>query len=204
ASPPPQKRGARKTTLPDFIEPQLCQLVDRPPSGKGWVHEIKFDGYRMQMRVDGGKVTLKTRKGLDWTARFGAIAKAGTSLPDGIIDGEIVALNSNAAPDFATLQAALSEQDTDRLIFFAFDLLYDDTDDLRKLPLSDRKARLEQYLREGRKTDLIRYVEHFETGGDAVLKSACRLSLEGIVSKQLDAPYLSGRGHGWTKAKCRV
>ncbi len=172
----------------------------------GWGHEIKFDGYRVQLRVAGGKATLKTRKGLDWTDKFTAIAREAAVLPDCIIDGEIVALDSNGAPDFAALQAALSEQETDNLIFFAFDLLLTGDADLRSKPLVERKAELQTLLdaRGVGKDTLIRFVEHFETGGDAVLRSACRLSLEGIVSKRLDAPYRSGRTKSWTKAKCRA
>ena len=153
-----------------------------------------------------GRATVKTRKGLDWTAKFAAIAREAASLPDAIIDGEIVALDRNGAPDFAALQAALSEEDTDRLVFFAFDLLFDAEGDLRRLPLAERKARLERMLadRGADESSLIRYVEHFATGGDAVLRSACRLSLEGIVSKRADAPYRSGRTNSWTKAKCRA
>jgi bifunctional non-homologous end joining protein LigD len=196
----------KRTAAPDFVPPQLCQTVARPPSGENWLHEIKFDGYRIQLRVQDGQVTLKTRKGLDWTAKFGAIAKAAASLPDAIIDGEIVALDQNGAPDFAALQAALSEQQTDRLIFYAFDLLFDGDGDLRERSLSERKARLEAMLASDRRArhSLIRYVEHFATGGDAVLRSACRLSLEGIVSKRADTPYRSGRTDSWTKAKCRA
>jgi bifunctional non-homologous end joining protein LigD len=192
--------------LPDFILPQLCHLVPRPPADSGWVHEIKFDGYRIQLRVEDGAITLKTRKGLDWSAKFAAIARTAAALPNSIIDGEIVAHDENGAPNFAALQAALSEQNTDDLVFYAFDLMFDDSGDLRSLPLSARKARLKDLLTEPRTGDgaLIRYVEHFETGGDAVLKSACRLSLEGIVSKRLDAPYRSGRSGSWTKAKCRA
>jgi bifunctional non-homologous end joining protein LigD len=190
--------------LPGFIPPQLCKLVERPPSGEGWGHEIKLDGYRVQLRVEGGAVSLKTRKGLDWTNKFAAIAAAAGSLPDTIIDGEIVALDSNGAPDFAALQAALSEERTDDLIFYAFDLLFDRGADLRPQPLAERKARLKSLLATGDKRSLIRFVEHFETSGDAVLKSACRLALEGIVSKRLDAPYQSGRTGAWTKAKCRA
>src|SRR5579871_2727961 len=122
---PAAKPVPRPGRLPDFIAPQLCRNVDRPPKGRGWVHEIKFDGYRIQLRVEGGKATLKTRKGLDWTGKFDAIAKAAAGLRDGIIDGEIVALDANGAPDFAALQAALSEGKTKRLIFFAFDLLFE-------------------------------------------------------------------------------
>jgi bifunctional non-homologous end joining protein LigD len=206
-APPPKRRArARSKTaepMPGFIEPQLCQSVDRPPAGKGWAHEIKFDGYRIQLRVADGRVTLKTRKGLDWSRKFGAIVEAAADLPNAIIDGEIVALDGHGAPDFAALQAALSEGKTSDLIFFAFDLLFEDGDDLRKLPLSERKRRLRAMLAARDDDRLIRYVEHFETGGDAVLRSACKMSLEGIVSKRLDAPYRSGRAASWTKAKCR-
>jgi bifunctional non-homologous end joining protein LigD len=197
----------KAATMPPFVAPQLCISVDRPPSAEGWAHEIKFDGYRVQLRIEDGVPTLKTRKGLDWTDKFGAIAKEATGLPDAIIDGEIVGLNAEGQPDFAGLQAALSDGKTDTLIFFVFDLLFADGEDLRKLPLSDRKARLEALLKTARgrrKEGLIRYVDHFETGGDAILSSACKLSLEGIVSKNLSAPYVSGRSENWTKAKCRA
>ncbi|WOJ88291.1 DNA ligase D [Methylocapsa polymorpha] len=196
----------RSASLPDFIPPQLCQPVKRPPAGGGWAHEIKFDGYRVQLRVEGGKVTLRTRKGLDWTGRFAAIAQEAKSFPDVIMDGEIVALGEKGAPDFAALQAALSEGKTDNLIFYAFDLLFEGETDWRPRPLSRRKDRLRELISaQGRgEAELIRFVEHFETGGDAVLKSACRLLLEGIVSKKLDAPYQSGRSGTWTKAKCRA
>jgi bifunctional non-homologous end joining protein LigD len=206
AAAPAAGKKVAATVMPDFVAPQLCESVARPPSGAGWAHEIKFDGYRVQLRIAGGKVTLKTRKGLDWTGRFGAIAKAASAFPDALIDGEIVALNEHWAPDFAALQAALSEQKTDDLIFYAFDLLFEGGADLRARALSERKARLQVYL-DGQKSGkqrLIRFVEHFETGGEAVLHSACRLALEGIVSKQLNAPYVSGRTASWTKAKCRT
>ena len=205
-----QARGKKKpitTTaaeLPDFIAPQLCESLNRPPSAVGWIHEIKFDGYRVQMRVIDGEVTLKTRTGLDWTARFPAIARAACKLPDAIIDGEICALDENGAPDFAALQAALSEGDTDELVFFAFDLLFEADEDLRPLSLTNRKVQLQQLLLEGGDNARVRFVEHFETGGEAILRSACRLSLEGIVSKRGDAPYVSGRTRTWTKAKCRA
>jgi bifunctional non-homologous end joining protein LigD len=201
-SSPPRSKPAQVDGIPGFVPPQLCESVSRPPSGSDWVHEIKFDGYRIQLRVVDGKVALKTRKGLDWTAKFSAIAKAAAKFPDVLIDGEIVALDQNGAPDFAALQAALSEQNTGNLIFYAFDLLFNGNTDLRERPLSDRKSRLQAIMRK-LDTTLIRFVEHFETGGDAILQSACRLSLEGIVSKRLDAPYVSGRNGSWSKAKCR-
>lgn len=203
----PAKRAVRKTKsdkMPAFIEPQFCKNVDRPPNGSDWVHEIKFDGYRVQLRVEAGKVTLKTRKGLDWTSRFKAIQKAAASLPDLIFDGEIVALDENGSPDFAALQAAISEGKTDDLVFFAFDMLFDGDRDLREETLLTRKEQLKACLEANADGVVLRYVEHFETGGDAILQSACKLSLEGIVSKSVDAPYASGRSDRWTKAKCRA
>ncbi|TCL65827.1 DNA ligase D [Rhizobium sp. BK251] len=199
----PASTKAAKSTMPDFIAPQLCETRERPPSADGWIHEIKFDGYRIQMRID-GEVTLKTRKGLDWTAKYPAIAASAASLPDAIIDGEICALDEHGAPDFAALQAALSEGKTDALVYFAFDLLFEGDEDLRQLPLTERKERLQKLLEDAGEDPRLRFVEHFETGGDAVLKSACRLSLEGIVSKQADAPYQSGRTETWAKSKCRA
>jgi bifunctional non-homologous end joining protein LigD len=203
----PDASKARKVAaMPDFVPPQLCTPVDRPPEGEGWCHEIKFDGYRVQLRVEDGDATLKTRRGLDWTEKFQAIAKEASSLPDVLIDGEIVALDHEGAPDFSALQAALSDGKTDNLIFFAFDLLFADGTDIRRVALAERKALLKKLLeaRPKSKARLIRYVEHFESGGEAILESACKLSLEGIISKKLSAPYQSGRSESWTKAKCRA
>jgi bifunctional non-homologous end joining protein LigD len=207
AAPAPKLKAA---ALPGFVAPQLAKSVDRPPQGAGWGHEIKFDGYRLQLRVEGGHATLKTRTGLDWTAKFKEIGQDGEALPDCLIDGEACALDHNGSPDFAALQAALSDGKTGDLIFFAFDLLFAPPEggegaDLRNLPLSERKARLKALLAGAPKTKKrIRYVEHFEIAGDAVLQSACRMALEGIVSKGLDAPYRSGRSESWLKSKCRA
>jgi bifunctional non-homologous end joining protein LigD len=191
--------------LPAFVAPQLCRSVERPPEGAGWAHEIKFDGYRMQLRTEAGEATLLTRKGLDWSEKFAAIVKEGAALPDGVIDGEVCALDAAGQPDFAGLQAAISSGKTDDLIFFAFDLLFTEAEDLQSLPLHERKSRLMARLdaRKAPRAARIRYVDHFVTAGQAVLESACRLDLEGIVSKRLDAPYHSGRSDTWTKAKCR-
>lgn len=199
-------RGKAVASMPDLVEPQLCRLVDRPPSGAGWVHEVKFDGYRIQARVQDATAVLRTRNGLDWSDRFSRIKTAAEALADCIVDGEVVALDHNGAPDFAALQAALSNGKTDELIYFAFDLLYREKQDLRGLALEERKSRLRTLLAElpRQSGPIIRYVEHFESAGDAVLQSACRMSLEGIVSKQGDAPYRSGRGNAWTKSKCRA
>ena len=201
-APPPKLKAA---ALPGFVPPQLAKSVDRPPQGTGWGHEIKFDGYRLQLRVENGRATLKTRAGLDWTAKFKDIAKDAEGLPDSMIDGEACALDDNGSPDFPALQAALSDGKTCDLIFFVFDLLFAEGADLRNLPLRERKARLKAMLDAAPKTaKRIRYVDHFEIAGDAVLQSACRMALEGIVSKQLDAPYRSDRSGSWLKSKCRA
>jgi bifunctional non-homologous end joining protein LigD len=190
--------------LPQFIEPQLAKLVDRPPDSAGWGHEVKFDGYRAQLRVEKGKAAIRTRKGLDWTERFSAIAKNASAFPDGIIDGEIVALDDRQLPSFGALQAALSFEKSDDLVFYTFDLLFEGREDLRGLPLSERKARLERFLSAQSAGNQIRYVTHLQSNAEAVLASACKIGLEGIISKKLDAPYVSGRSDRWVKAKCRA
>ena len=213
-APKPRRPSKKKTAVPGsavsaspprFIPPQFARSVDRPPSGPGWVHEIKFDGYRLQLRTAGGTATAVTRSGLDWTARFPEIAAAAALLPDGLIDGEAVALDADGAPDFAGLQQALSDGRSGGLVFFAFDALFAGGADLRALPLSERKTRLRAVLDAPGRDDggRLRFVEHFEDGGEAVLSSACSMHLEGVVSKRLDSPYVSGRGETWTKAKCR-
>jgi bifunctional non-homologous end joining protein LigD len=188
---------------PAFVPPQLCHVVDRPPTGADWVHEIKFDGYRMQLRVEGGQATLKTRKGLDWSKRFPEVIADAKSLPDCMVDGEIVAANANGSPDFGALQAALSAGRTAKLVFFVFDMLFEGRWDLRALALRERKARLQAMFRAASTLSRIRFVEHFGSGGEALLKSACTMGLEGIVSKRLDAPYVSRRADSWVKSKCR-
>jgi bifunctional non-homologous end joining protein LigD len=193
------------SAMPDFVAPQLCASVESPPTGENWCHEIKFDGYRVQLRVEGGDAALMTRKGLDWSDKFPAIAKEGGALNDALIDGEIVALNHKNLPDFSALQAAIADGKTNSLIFFAFDLLFAEGEDLRGLPLVERKERLKQLLdnRKG-KARLVRYVDHFDEDGEKVLHSAQQMSLEGIISKRRDAPYRSGRTESWTKAKVRA
>ena len=196
--------AVRQKTLPTFIIPQLCKLVDRPPATPGWAHEVKFDGYRAQLRVQGGEARIRTRRGLDWTRDFATIAKLAHSLPDCIIDGEICALDQQQIPSFAALQAALSDNQSQNLVFFAFDLLATAKEDLRPLPLAQRKQRLHDLLEAADLGESMRYVAHFESTADTVLLSACKMHLEGIVSKRLDAPYTSGRSGSWTKAKCRA
>ncbi len=199
-----RRRGSHARGMPLFTAFQLCKTVSRPPSGQGWVHEIKLDGYRMQLRVAGGEAVLHTRKGIDWTDKFRAIAEAAATLPDSIIDGEVVALDANGVSDFSALQAAISEGRSRELIYFAFDLLFEDGEDLRRLPLVERKRRLEAMLGRRRVAPSIKYVEHLAEPGDAVLNSARRLNLEGIVSKRADAAYQSGRTESWMKSKCRA
>ncbi len=190
---------------PAFVPIQLCRVVDHPPGAVGWAHEIKFDGYRIQIGIGGEKAILRTRNGLDWSERFPDLAADANTWPDAVIDGELCALDDEHMPDFPALQAAIADGRTGSLVYFAFDLLFEGTEDLRKLPLSHRKARLQAYVdRVGRGgADRLRYVEHFATTGQAVLESACRMDLEGVISKKLDAPYHAGRSSSWLKSKCR-
>ena len=196
-------KKAKKAGYPGFIEPALATLKSSAPSGKQWLHEIKFDGYRLQVHVRAGKAKLFTRSGLDWTAKFGrqiTAALSGLTAGDAILDGELVVEAGGGASDFSALQADLAAGRSDRFVLYLFDLLYLDGKDLRAAPLTERKAALEVLLR-GAQAPL-RYSEHFEENGDLVLRHACRLSLEGVVSKNRDAPYRSGRGKDWIKSKC--
>ncbi len=216
-APPPRLRrpaaGAKPAATrqagpakPDFIAPQLCTPSDRAPTGPGWVHELKLDGYRMQAHVAGGATRLLTRSGLDWTDRFPGAARGLSRLPDCVVDGELCALDAEGKPDFAALQAAIERGTTGALVFFAFDLLRQGSDDLRPQPLLQRKQALAALLAPAAPAlplDGVRYLEHFTVPGEAVLRSACQLGLEGVVSKKAEAPYTSGRGSAWTKAKCR-
>ena len=198
----PATRG-KKATMPDFIPPMLATLVNAAPSGARWLHEIKFDGYRVQVRIEKGKVTLLTRSGLDWTGKFGkSVIAALEKLPveNAILDAELVVEGDSGASDFSALQADLSAGREDRFRLYVFDLLYLDGRDLRRLPLVERKEMLAGLIPEG--GGIIRFSNHFEDDGDMVLRHACRLSLEGIVSKLAASPYRSGRGRSWVKSKC--
>ena len=204
AAPDPSDiKGARKAKLPEFLPPTLATLAAAPPAGERWLHEIKFDGYRLQARIEAGRVKLLTRSGLDWTKKFGkAVVSALAALPAGtaLIDGEIVVETGAGASDFSALQADLSAGRDDRFTFYLFDLLHLDGYDLTRLPLSARKALLEKLVPG---TDgVLRYSGHFDENGALVLRHACRLSLEGVVSKLRDAPYRGGRSKSWIKSKC--
>lgn len=200
---PKAPKRAKKAGWPGFVEPALATLKAAAPAGRKWLHEIKFDGYRLQAHVRKGKAKLFTRSGLDWTAKFGKeIVAALVALPvkEAILDGELVVEGAGGASDFSALQAALSEGKSDRLVFYLFDLLFADGRDLRPAPLIERKTALQTLL--GEASPLLRYSEHFEESGEMVLRHACRLSLEGVVSKDRDAPYRSGRARDWIKSKC--
>jgi bifunctional non-homologous end joining protein LigD len=196
--------GIKPQRFPAFIGPQLCQLQKTPPAGDSWVHEAKLDGYRVQLRVAQGKVTLKTRKGLDWTDKFRAIATAAAGLPDCIVDGELTVLDRKQNPSFSELQSALAEGHGEKLVYFAFDLLWASGRDLRSRALLERKELLKELLDALPAAGPIRYVDHVTGNGAQVLASACKLGLEGLVSKRVDAPYISERTRSWIKTKCRA
>jgi bifunctional non-homologous end joining protein LigD len=176
--------------------------VEVPPSQSGWVHEVKLDGYRVQLQIAKGEAVMRTRTGLDWTERFAALAAAAKGLPDCIIDGEVVALDQRRLPSFSALQTALSAGESQQLVYFAFDLLFLGKEDLRGQPLSMRKSRLKPLLEKFGDTH-IRYVEHFDASAASVMESARKMHLEGLISKKLDAPYVSSRSGYWTKTKIR-
>jgi bifunctional non-homologous end joining protein LigD len=193
-----------KSALPDFIPPQLATRVAAPPSAKGWLHEIKFDGYRVLARIDHGAVTLLTRRGHDWTNRFGAVAEAlkRLTVDQALIDGEIVVMTDSGVTDFGKLQETLAGESRYALSLQAFDLLHLDGDDLTGTPLIERKALLQPLIAALGKQSTILYSDHIENLGDKVFAQACQLALEGVVSKRADAIYRSGRTDSWVKSKC--
>ncbi|HEY1862803.1 MAG TPA: DNA ligase D [Roseiarcus sp.] len=196
-------KGAEKAPMPGFLEPMLATLSKAPPTGDKWLHEIKFDGYRLQAHIEDGKVTLWTRGGLDWTKKFGAaVPEALRNLPvrTALIDGEMVVENESGVAQFSLLQADLSDGRLDRFAYYAFDCLYLDGQDLREAPLIQRKELLSRLI--GASSGAIRYSSHFVEDGKLVLQRACALGLEGIVSKISQSVYVSGRGKSWVKAKC--
>jgi len=189
--------------LPPFVPPSLATLTERPPEGAAWVHEIKLDGYRLEARVESGSVQLLTRTGLDWTGRFPSIAKAlkGLRVESALIDGEAVVEDAHGVTSFAALVDALEQRQVQGMRFVAFDLLHLNGVDLTPAPLSGRKELLETVLKTSRSRHL-RYSAHLAGDGEAVLREACALGLEGVVSKRADRPYRSGRNGDWLKSKC--
>jgi len=192
------RRTPGSTKLPAFREPQLCTLVDNVPSGGGWLHEVKYDGYRALVAIGDGQARVYTRSGLDWTDKFAAIADAAAALPVGsaLIDGEIVAYK-DGRPDFSTLKDAISTGGD--MTLFAFDLIEQDGEDLAGLSTVERKDRLRGIVDNGAR---IQFAEHVLGSGEDLFATMCREGLEGVVSKRADAPYAGARNKSWLKAKC--
>ena len=197
------KLPSKSARLPSFIKPQLARLVSQPPEGAEWLHELKYDGYRLQIHVQKKKITVYTRNGNDWTAKFPSLAKelGGYGIDSAILDGEAVVLDEAGKSDFQRLQNALELGSREAVIFYAFDILFLSGQDLREAALVQRKKVLEALLQKKGK-GVIRYSKHFEVGAKDFLKSTCQLQLEGMISKRADAPYSSGRGDTWVKSKC--
>jgi len=190
--------------LPDFVPVALATLYDTAPSGEGWLHEIKYDGYRMEARLDHGEVRLLTRKQQDWTHRFKPVAAAVAALPakTALLDGEIVVEDDDGISNFSLLQTDLKDGRSDRFVYYVFDLLYLDGRDLTGEPLTARKAALANLLQRDGAGRVIRTAGHFDEAGPLILKHACAMGLEGIVSKRRNAPYRSGRSDNFVKSKC--
>lgn len=202
------KRGAAGAApLPDFLPPQLAMLVDRPKAGNDWLHEIKFDGYRLQARLDDGEVRLLTRNGLDWTHRFPDIAAAVAALPakSALIDGEAVVEDENGVSSFTALQQDLGGRGGKKIsassLLYAFDLMHLDGEDLTQIPLIARKERLADLIGSEQR-ERLRFSAHVVSSGEAMARNACEMGLEGIISKRTDRPYRSGRSDDWVKVKC--
>lgn len=198
----PSTRQYVPQPVPAFLGFMHPTLVAEPPSGEIWLHEIKFDGYRLQVRVVAGEVTIRTRNGHDWMDRFPEIVREAATLPDCILDAELSALRPDGQSDFSRLRAAISPGKTRDLVLFVFDILWRGQDDLRRFELQDRKAILERIL-EAAPGVRLRPVESFPIGGKALLLAACKLGIEGVVSKRRRSVYKAGRSDLWLKAKCR-
>ncbi len=194
----------RRSPLPVFVEPSLATLADKAPDGANWIHEIKFDGYRIQARLADGKVKLLTRRGLDWTKKFPTVAQAVGNLPAqaALIDGELVAEGADGISSFSLLQEDLKNGRHDRMAFYVFDLMHLDGEDFKLRPLRARKEALARLMAKAPKRGPLRLSKSLTEPGPVLLKHACKMGLEGIVSKRADAAYHSGRGHDWIKTKC--
>jgi bifunctional non-homologous end joining protein LigD len=188
-----------RSEMPGFIEPQLATLKSKAPAGKQWLHEIKFDGYRVQVHIRNGNKRVYTRNGLDWTKRFSLIAGALDIPGQAIIDGEVVVIK-NGRTNFSELQAELAAGRQDQMIYYAFDLLWRDGD-LRKLPQIERKQALSDLLGQNGIELPIIYSEHLIGDGQEMFDHAAKLNFEGIVSKNAQAPYRSERTEAWVKIK---
>ena len=190
--------------MPAFVAPQLATLVDAPPLEDGWVHEIKFDGYRMLCHLDHGKVRFFSRNQKDWSSKFPGITKVINSLKatTAIIDGEVVMIDSSGRTSFQKLQQAMGRGGATGFIYQVFDLIYFEGLDLTRTPLIERKEALKALVATGTKSTLLQYSDHQEGNGKLFFKSACEYGLEGIVSKRADSQYVSARNRNWLKVKC--
>ena len=206
ASPDPAEvPGARRAAMPKFVQPQLATLVERPPDGNGWLHELKHDGYRILARVEHRRAKLFSRNAHDWTEKFPAVAEAVGRLPveEAILDGEVTVLLPDGTSSFQALQNFGSSTTRGQLAYMIFDLLYLDGRDLTGARLDDRKAALARVLASGSdRAAVLRYSDHVVGAGADFFARACKLGLEGIVSKKRDAPYRGTRGADWLKVKC--
>jgi len=198
------RSGGRAGPLPDFVRPQLATLVTEAPAGEGWLHETKFDGFRILCRVDHGTVTLFTRTAQDWTARFPSVAEAVARLPvkTAWLDGEVTVVMEDGRTSFAALQNHATLPPGGAVVYFVFDLLYLDGRSLAGLPLDDRKQALSALISNRAQEGPVRFATHIQGNGPEVFAKACRLGLEGIVSKRSDRPYTAGRSADWLKTKC--
>lgn len=205
---PRRKQDLERTPVmpAEFLPLSHPTLVAKPPEGSGWIHEIKFDGWRMQLNVAGGRATWFTRNGFDWTGKLGVLSVFAGELPDCILDGELCALDGDGRPSFSALQSAMASDRTEDLVFYAFDILFRGETDLRPYALETRKASLARVLSEGGEAieDHVRFVDHLPDAPARQLhRAACEMRLEGIVSKRLDENYKAGRTTAWMKSKCR-
>ena len=200
-----KRSGVKKKTLPATPAVQLATLVSEAPEGDDWLHEIKFDGYRMLCRIDNGKAKFISRNGKDWTAKFKNLAAELVSLPikSAIIDGEVVILDSEGRTSFQLLQNAFKSATPSPFLFYAFDLLFLDGYDVSAAPLEDRKALLQRIIPNA-DSSAVKYSDHVIGKGPAFFAEAARLQLEGIISKKCGRPYVSGRGYDWLKVKCSL
>ena len=195
--------GARKVTMPEFVPPQLATLVDKPPTGDEWFHELKLDGYRLLGHLNKGQVRFWTRNQNDWTAKFPALGKALKTLriKSAILDGEVVALDASGRASFQRLQQSIKSRSAG-LLYHVFDLIYIEGYSLVRVPLRDRKLILASLLEPLGDKGLLRYSDHIEGNGAEFLKEACKFGLEGIVSKRGDSVYEFTRTRNWLKVKC--
>ena len=204
---PKKLKGARKAAMPAFLAPQLATLVQTPPNGDAWLHELKFDGYRMLCHLNRGKSRFWSRNGKDWTEKFPNLAESLKTFPatTAILDGEVVVVDKAGRSSFQGLQQAMGRGGSAKapaFVFEIFDLVYLDGYSLVQSPLRERKALLEQLLASAKAKGPLRYSDHVEGDGAQFFKQACEYGIEGIISKLADSPYESTRNRNWQKTKC--